>query len=84
MGAEKVAACNESVAAMALQAIQANQQLAASFMQAFWFPWLATKSRKSASRRARNAMLGIAGKGMAPVRRRAVANARRLSRTKLR
>jgi hypothetical protein len=85
MGAEKVAAFGEAMHAMALQTVQANQHLAASCMQAFWLPWAGSqRSRKSASRRISSAALEIAVKGMAPVHRRAVANARRLRRTKLR
>jgi len=39
-------------------------------------------SAKSASRQLSKAALGILGKGMTPIRRRAVANAKRLGRTK--
>ena len=85
MGAEKVAAFSESWNAMALQALRANHQLALSFMQSLMFPWATPKSSvKSASRQVSNAALGIVSKGMAPVHRRAVANAKRLGRTKLR
>lgn len=85
MGAEKVPAFNEFWNAMALEAFRANQQLALSFMQSLWFPWASPKtSLRKASKQLSNAALGIAGKGMAPVRRRAVANAKRLGRTKLR
>lgn len=83
MGAEKVAALTESWNAMAVQTFRANQQLALSYMQSLWFPWLSPmSSAKSASRQLSNAALGILGKGMAPIRRRAVANAKRLGRTK--
>lgn len=79
MGSEKVAAFNEAWTAMAFEAVRANQQLALSFMQSFWFPWA---RRKSVSRQLSDATLGILGKGMAPIRRRAVANAKRLRRTR--
>ena len=83
MGTEKVAALTESWNAMAVQTFRANQQLALSYMQSLWFPWLSPmSSAKSASRQLSNAALGILGKGMAPIRRRAVANAKRLGRTK--
>ena len=81
MGIEKILAANEAWNAMAMQALVENQKLAVSFVQSVWFPWL---RRPSASTQLRNAALGVLGKGMAPVRRRAVANARRLRRTKLR
>jgi hypothetical protein len=84
MGTEKMVALNEAWNAMAFEAFRANQQLALSFMQSFWFPWARPRSVKSASRQLSNAAAGILGKGVAPVRRRAVANARRLGRTKRR
>ena len=84
MGTEKVAAVNEAWNAMALEAFRANQRLTLSFMQSLWFPWVHPKRRQSASRQLSNAALGIFGKGMAPVRRRAVANAKRLGRVKRR
>ena len=79
MGTEKVAAANEAWNAMALEAFRANQRLTLSFMQSLWFPWVQPKRRQLS-----NAALGIFGKGMAPVRRRAVANAKRLGRAKRR
>lgn len=84
MVAEKNAAFGESWNAMAAQAIVANQALAASFFKSF----LAFRGRKpSAARSAaqlQRAALGVLGKGLAPVHRKAVANAKRLGRTKLR
>jgi hypothetical protein len=85
MGSEKITALNEAWTAMAVQGFLANQKLALSFMQSFWFPWARpSRSVKSASRQLNDAALAILGKGMAPVRRRAVANARRLGRSKRR
>jgi len=81
MGAEKIAAFNEAWTAMAVQAFAENQKMALSVMQSLWLPWL---PRKSTSRQLNDAALGILGKGMAPVRRRAVANAKRLGRIKRR
>jgi hypothetical protein len=82
MGAEKLLAFNEAWSAMAAQAFLENQKLALSFVQSLSFPWTPRSSAKAASRRLTRAGLGILGKGMAPVRRRAVANARRLGRTR--
>ena len=79
MGAEKMLAFGESWNAMAMEALMANQRMALSAIQSFWFPWL---PRQSASRQLSDATLGILGKGIAPVRRRAVANAKRLGRTR--
>ena len=81
MGAEKMAAFGESWNAMTVQALHAHQTLAASFFRAFWSPSL--KSRPSASAVAaqvQNATLGVLSKGMAPMHRKAVANAKRLAR----
>lgn len=85
MGTEKVTAFNEVWNSMALQVFRANQQLALSFMQSLWFPWASPKtSFRKTSKQLRNVALGIADKSMAPAHRRAVANAKRLGRTKLR
>jgi hypothetical protein len=81
MGAEKIAAVNEAWNAMAVQAFWANQKLAVSFLQSLWFPWVRPNfSAKPASGRLTSAGLDILGKGIAPIRRRAVANAKRLGR----
>ena len=85
MGTEKMIALNEAWSAMAFEAFRANQKLALSYMQSFWFPWVSPKSSvASASRQLSDAALGVLGKGMAPIRRSAVANAKRLGRTKRR
>ena len=83
MGTEKMAAAGEAWVAMATQAFVENQKLALSFMQSMWFPWM-RPTPKSVSRQINQATAAILGKGLAPVRRRAVANARRLSRIKTR
>ena len=86
MGAEKVAAFGESWTAMSLQAIAAQQQFATWWLQTWWSvalggwlnpPTLQHLSTK-AQRQLMNSMLDVAARGMAPVHRRAVANARRL------
>lgn len=85
MGTEKMIALNEAWSAMAFEAFRANQKLALSYMQSLWFPWVSPRSSvRSASRQLNDAALGVLGKGMAPIRRRAVANAKRLGRTKRR
>ena len=85
MVAEKNAAFGESWNAMAAQAALANQALAASFFKSFLA--VARGKRPSAvetSAQLHRAALGVLGKGFAPVHRKAVANAKRLGRTKLR
>ncbi|MFY9478896.1 MAG: polyhydroxyalkanoate granule-associated phasin [Aquabacterium sp.] len=90
MGAEKVAAFQESWMAMAMQAwraqMQMQTQLWTSAMQAMWMPWSRPASFGGGSALAQwqKATLGILGQGMAPVHRRAVGNAKRLGRTRLR
>ena len=82
MSAEKIAAFHESWNAMFLELLRANVELALSSM---WWPWSAAMSKRLPSRlsahgqRALGAMIGA---GLAPVRRRAVANAKRLRRAR--
>ena len=85
MFAEKNAAFGESWNAMAVQAALANQALAASFFKTFVAATRGTKpSLPSAAMQLHRAAVGIVAKGLAPVHRKAVANAKRLRRTKLR
>lgn len=82
MSAEKMTAFSESWNAMADQALYAHRLLTASWVRSFW-PG-ALKGRQSVAAMAFHAQIaamGILGKGMAPVHRKAVANARRLART---
>ena len=81
MGLEKFAAAGEAWSAMAAQAFLENQKIAMRFMQSIWFPWM-RPANKSLSRQVNQATTAILGKGLAPVRRRAVANAKRLGRIK--
>jgi hypothetical protein len=85
MGIEKIAAFNEAWAAMATQAFLENQKIGLTVMQSLWFPrMLPAPTVKSLSRRLNRAVTAILGKSVAPVRRRAVANAKRLGRLKRR
>jgi hypothetical protein len=85
MGAEKTAAFSESWTAMTMQALRANQALAASFLRSFWSPSLKVRpSARAVAAQLHGAALGVLGKGIAPVHRKAAANAKRLARTKLR
>jgi hypothetical protein len=85
MGAEKTAAFSESWNAMTMQAFRANQALAASFLRSFWSPSRSGMPSASAvAAQLHGAALGVLGKGMSPVHRKAVANARRLARTRIR
>ena len=82
MSAEKLAALNESWAAMAMQSFWESQRLALSFAWSLWAPWLAAGPRRSASKQLEGAALSIVGAGMAPIHRRALANAKRLRRAR--
>ena len=82
MGAEKIAAFNESWSAMLMQSFWESQKLAFSWGLSFWAPWLGASSRQSASKRLTSAARNIAGAGLAPVHRRARANVRRLRRAR--
>ena len=85
MSAEKTAAFQESWSAMATQAVRANQALTASMMRSFWTPRLGGKALTgNMASQMHNAALGVLGKGLAPVHRKAVANAKRLAKTRLR
>lgn len=96
MGAEKAAAFYESWWAMGMQLWAAQQQVAASLLRQAWSPWWAMplaaagRGRRRAGPLSHHAAHPIAQagavltKGLAPVHRRAVANARRLARTPLR
>jgi hypothetical protein len=80
MGVEKLAAFNESWTAMAVQSFVAQQQFAASL----WRTWVrmcfgGTPSLSQHSSQWQSAALALIAEGMAPVHRRAVANAKRLS-----
>ena len=88
MVAEKHAAFGESWQAMGLQALHAHQSLAATLARAALRP--PSPRRKNAANlfalqlQMQQAALAVLGKGLAPVHRRAVANAKRLGKTKLR
>ncbi|WP_088281794.1 polyhydroxyalkanoate granule-associated phasin [Ideonella sp. A 288] len=80
---EKQAAFTEAWQAMATQSLHAQGQLAASFMQSLWTP-ASPHSATSLATQMHDATMGVLGKGIAPMHRKAVANAKRLARTRLR
>lgn len=85
MVAEKGAAFQDAYKAMFAQSLRANQALASSFLQSVWAP--SAKGGASAAKTAsqlHRAALGVLGKGLGPVHRKAVANAKRLAKTRLR
>ncbi len=85
MVAEKGTAFVQSWQAMWLQSLLAQQTMALSLMRAAWSPagW-GTAAAAALAGQAQAAALGIASGGLAPVHRKAVANARRLGRARRR
>ena len=82
---EKHAALTQAWVAMATESVRANQAIAASIFTAFFNPFARNKASASAvAAKVQNAALGVLGKGLAPVHRKAVSNAKRLAKTKLR
>jgi hypothetical protein len=83
MGTEKIAAFHQSWNAVALHAVQAYQQWVMSWMLQVWLPWSLPKFSMKRARLDPRAVQAL-GKAVAPFRRRAVANAKRLSRVRRR
>ena len=81
MGVEKVAAFYESWTAMSSEMLRANLQYCLLPSRYFWLGLPATKrSSRAAAAHFQRAALAVLGAGVAPIHRRAVANAKRLSR----
>jgi hypothetical protein len=81
MGAEKIDAFSESWNAMLFELFRANLAFALSFGPSLWFPLpLTARSTRARTRHFERAALATLAKGVAPIHRRAVANARRLGR----
>jgi hypothetical protein len=82
---EKHAAFAQAWGDMAMQAFRANQALTASVLRCFFTPFsYKNPPAASVAAQVQNAAIGVLGKGLAPVHRKAVSNARRLARTKRR
>ena len=84
MGTEKVAAYTEAMAAMTAQLLRSNVELMTYLARQWWTMWWQPGSSlafpKALQRQLHGGALRIADKGITPVHRRAVANARRLCR----
>jgi hypothetical protein len=82
MGAEKVAAFHESWNAMFMQSLRIQQEIVASMWRSFFipkftpWPWIVPSPLDLP-----HSTVRVLAKGIAPVHRRVVANARRLGRT---
>lgn len=85
MSSEKAHAFQQSWQAMWAQAWRAQWAMGAWVMRSMASPAQLRKATPTAlAAQLHGAALGVAHKGLAPVHRKAVANAKRLSRTKLR
>jgi hypothetical protein len=83
MVAEKQQAFVQSWMAMAAQTLRLQQQIWASLWTVGLTPWHRKPSASlTAARRMQSAAVSIAEKGLAPVHRKAVSNAKRLSKAK--
>jgi hypothetical protein len=83
MVSEKHAAFVQAWSDMALYAFRANQALTASMLR-FLFTPFSYRKPASAAAQVHHAAVGVLDKGMTPIHLKAVSNARRLARTRLR
>jgi len=85
MVTEKPAAFMQSWTDMAMYAWRAHQAFTASTLQFFIMPFSYRKLwAASTAAQVHNAAVGVLDKGLTPIHRKAVLNARRLGKTKLR
>jgi len=80
---EKHAAFAQAWSGMAMHAFRANQAFAASMLRLFFMPF-SYKGLAAAAAHAQNAAIGLLSEALAPIHRKAVSNARRLAKSKLR
>jgi hypothetical protein len=82
---EKHAAFAQAWGDMAMQAFRANQALTTSVLRSFFTPFSHKKpSAAAVVAQVQQAAIGVLGKGLEPVHRKAVSNAKRLAKAKLR
>lgn len=89
MSAEKTSAMVESIQAMAAETLRAQQNFTLAMVRAMWSPLFTGRGSASAfagsvGSRMNNAAMDVIGKGMEPLHRTAVANAKRLRKTSFR
>jgi hypothetical protein len=85
MVSEKPVAFLQSWIDMALHTFRANQAFTVSMLQFFFTPFSYRKpSAASTAAQIHKAAIGVLEKGLTPIHREAVLNARRLAKTKLR
>lgn len=82
---EKHAAFAQAWSGMAMHAFRANQAFAASMLRLFFMPFsYKGLAAAAAAAHAQNAAIGLLSEALAPIHRKAVSNARRLAKSKLR
>ena len=74
---EKHAAFAEAWSDMAIHAFRANQAFTASTLPFFFTPFSYKRAAASAAAHVQNTAIGVLDKGLAPIHRKAVSNARR-------
>jgi len=77
---EKHAAFAQAWSDMAMHAFRANQAFSASILRFFYTPFSINLSAASVAAQVQNAAVGVLAKGLAPIHRKAVSNARRLAK----
>jgi hypothetical protein len=93
MSSEKAEAFVEAWLAVTMRMFTGNQQLALSMLRLWWMPWTGSplstswsapqlRALRSAQGQLQDAGLGVMALALAPVHKRAIANAKRLSRRK--
>jgi hypothetical protein len=80
---EKHSAFVQAWSNMSIQALRANQAIAASMLRSLLRPWTVA-SAASVAAQVQASMVDVLSTGLAPVHRKAMANARRLSKTTFR
>lgn len=80
MGAEKAAAFYESWNAMLSEVVRANVRFALSSASFWWWPMRPSLHSRRTYAHVRRTAFAVAGKGLIPVHRRVLANAKRLRR----
>lgn len=84
MGNEKAEAFADSLNAMSMHAFRVQQSFGWAMWRSMWQPWTGGRRPAVSATALNNAAIAMFAQGIAPYHRRAVANARRLARTKLR
>lgn len=80
---EKHSAFVQAWSNMSMRGLRANQAIATSMLRWFWSPFTFTAAASVAAQ-IQSSVVDVLGTGLAPVHRKTIANARRLSKTEFR